>query len=102
MGGGGAVPTALRAAMKELGTPPLIDIEHVVQFYLVGEDMKRTFAPAGITYETHIEGFYRQGSYNAQLRAALEESWAPVVDGKRTVQEAATMFIRALHALPAL
>jgi hypothetical protein len=101
MGGGGAVPTALRAAVKELGPPALRDIEHVVQFYLVGEEIKRAFVPAGVTYETHIEGFYRQGGYSAELRAALEQSWAPVVNGKRTVQEAAASFIRALHALPA-
>jgi hypothetical protein len=101
MGGGGAIPTALRAAIKELGGPAFRgDIEHTVQFYLVGEEMKRVFGPAGVTYETHIEGFYRQGSYNGELRAALEQSWAPVVDGKRPVQDAATSFIRALHALP--
>lgn len=100
MGGGGAVPTALRAAVKELGRPEFRDIEHAVQFYLVGEEMRRSLAQAGIAYETHIEGFYRQGSYSAQLRAALEQSWGPVVEGRRTVQEAATTFIRALHALP--
>lgn len=99
MGGGGAVPTALRAAIKDLGRPAFGDIEHAVQFYLVGEEMRRSFARAGIAYETHIEGFYRQGSYSTQLRAALEQSWGPVVDGRRTVQEAATTFIRALHAM---
>jgi hypothetical protein len=101
MGGGRAIPTALRAAIKELGQPTFRgDVEHVVQFYLVGEEMKRAFGPAGVTYETHIEGFYRQGVYSAELRSALEQSWAPVLDGKRTVQEAASSFIRALHALP--
>jgi hypothetical protein len=100
MGGGNAVPTALRAAIKELGRPAFRDIEHIVQFYLVGEEMRRSFAQAGIAYETHIEGFYRRGVYSAQLQAALEQSWGPVVDGRGTVQEAATTFIRALHAMP--
>jgi len=100
MGGGNAVPTALRAAIKELGRPAFGDIEHAVQFYLVGQEMRRLFAQAGIASETHIEGFYRRGVYSAQLRTAMEESWGPVVDGRRTVQEAATTFIRALHAMP--
>ena len=99
MGGGNVVPTALRAAVKELGSPAFREVEHAVQFYLVGEELRRSFAQAGIAYETHIEGFYRRGVYSPQLRAAMEQSWGPVVAGSRTVQEAATTFIRALHAL---
>jgi hypothetical protein len=88
-----ALEDAAKAAKFELPK----DLWHVVLFYGTGETVRRIRSERGQPdYTPMVYEIYARGSWT-EYREALETQWLPYVEGKRTLQEAATGLIAALQ-----
>ncbi len=94
---GDPVRAALEKAAKASGVKLPGDLWHVVLFYTTGEAVRQVLderGPAGYTPMLY-EIFARPAWVN--YREPLEKEWKPYVDGKRTLDEAASGLIEALR-----
>jgi hypothetical protein len=96
------VPAALQEAARELGVSLPRDLWHPVLFYTTGEVIRRVLEQAGepgyVPYVYHHDLW--RGSW-ARYREAVEKAWAPYLDGRRALPEAARELMRALGPRPA-
>jgi len=69
------------------------DLWHAVQFYTVGDVVRRALAKRGISYDTYAEhnGLYTRREW-PKFKKAIDQAWPPYLDGK-------TDWNSALHAL---
>jgi len=59
------------------------DLWHAMQFYTVGDIMRRALAKRGIAYDTYAEhnGLYQRGQW-LKFKQAIERGWRSYLDGK--------------------
>lgn len=59
------------------------DLWHAVQFYTVGDVMRRTLAKRGIAYDSYAEhnGLYRRGDW-PKFKRAIDQAWPQYLEGK--------------------
>ena len=94
------VRQALEDAAKAAGFELPRDLWHVVLFYTTGEAMRPILDARGpAPYTPMLYAIFERGSWK-EYREALETSWRPYVDGKRTVDEAAADLVGALRKRP--
>jgi len=90
------VPQALENAAKAAGIRLPRDLWHVVLFYTTGEAVRRILDAQGPPeYSPMLYEIFKRGSW-VEYRTALETSWLPYVQGKRSLDEAAGALIAAL------
>ena len=98
MGRGAPLRLALDEAAKRADFRLPGDLWHVVLFYTTGEAVRGVLDGHGEHYTPMVyEIFGRTGGTWGQYRKALEDTWRPYVDGKRTLSEAAAGLIDALR-----
>lgn len=81
------LPAALAEATRKLGNPFHGDLAHAVNFYVTGEVVRRVLGEAGkpgYTPYLYAQGLFDRGTF----RRAIESTWPPYLDGKRTLPEA--------------
>ncbi len=73
------------------------DLWHVVLFYTTGEAIRMILEEGGKpAYEPMLYGIFERGDW-AGYRSALEREWRPYVEGKKTLDAAATGLIHTLR-----
>jgi hypothetical protein len=73
------------------------DLWHVVLFYTTGEAVRPILEERGSPgYTPMIYEIFGRGTW-VEYRQALEDSWRPYVDGKRSLTEAAESLVAALR-----
>lgn len=97
MGRGDPVRLALESAAKAADFRLPNDLWHVVLFYTTGEAVRRILDERGPSgYTPMLYEIFGRGSW-VEYRQALESSWRPYIDGKRSLAEAAASLIAALR-----
>lgn len=90
---GGSIAAIRRAAEAERVEVPR-DLWHVVLFYTAGEATKKTVRE--IWGEPYVQYLYTSGLFERAwptLRQPLEDAWQPYLDGKSTLDEAASRLV---------
>jgi len=91
------VRQALEQAAKAVDFRLPNDLWHVVLFYTTGEASRRLLDDRGQSgYTPMLYEIFGRGDW-VEYREALEGSWRPYVDGKRSLDEAANDLIAALR-----
>ncbi|MGH9868990.1 MAG: hypothetical protein ACREAA_12595 [Candidatus Polarisedimenticolia bacterium] len=91
------VRQALERAAKAAAFSLPDDLWHVVLFYTTGEAVRGVLDGSGPSgYTPMLYELFKGGSW-VQYREALEQTWRPYVDGKRSLDAAATDLIAALR-----
>jgi hypothetical protein len=96
MGRGDPVRQALESAARAVDFRLPNDLWHVVLFYTTGEAVRRILDerdPPG--YTPMLYELFGRGTW-VGYREALEKSWRPYVEGRRSLAEAAASLITAL------
>jgi hypothetical protein len=89
---------ALERAASAVGFRLPGDSWHVVLFYTTGEGVRRVLDEGGKSgYTPMVYGIFDRGTWSG-YRKALESTWRPYIDGKRTLSEAAASLIEALRS----
>ncbi|MEO8503900.1 MAG: hypothetical protein ABI609_08400 [Acidobacteriota bacterium] len=92
------VPVALAKAAKAADFKLPGDLWHVVLFYTTGEAVRPILDEGAATpYSPMLYEIFKRGSW-AEYREALEKEWLPYVQGKRSLDEAATALVAAVKA----
>jgi hypothetical protein len=81
---------AIVSAASTQGAAAPFDILHQAHFFVVGEAVRRSLQRAGQTYTPFV---YAQNLFSDRYREVAPRIWVPVIDGARTVDQAATEFV---------
>jgi hypothetical protein len=93
---GDPIRQALEGAAKAADVKLPNDLWHVVLFYTTGEAVRRILDERGPTaYNPMLYEIFARGSWG-EYRQALETNWLPYVEGKRSLDDAATRLIAAI------
>jgi hypothetical protein len=85
---------ALAAAARDVGGTVRGDLTHPVHFFMTGEAVRRVLEkPGEPSYTPYLDSL---SLFSTEFRDAIRETWPAYMDGKRTLQEAASDLIRAL------
>jgi len=93
-----AIDHECRAQQKNCAHLWQAKLWHAVQFYTVGEVVRKELARAGVpNYVPYAEklGLYRRGGWDA-FKPALERAWQPYLDGATTMEKAVSELVRLL------
>lgn len=91
------VRAALDAAAKSAGFRPPNDLWHLVLFYTTGEAVRPILDAHGPpVYTPMLYEIFGRGTW-VEYRQALEKTWLPYVQGKKSLTEAAADFIDAIR-----
>jgi hypothetical protein len=91
------LPQALETAASKAHWQLPGDLWHVVLFYSTGEIVRRVLEESGEHgYRPMVYGIYGRGTW-MDYREPIEDSWAPYVDGRRTLAEAAAELVDLLR-----
>ena len=92
------VQAAMDSAARVAGVRLPDGLWHAVLFYITGEAVRSVLAEAGTTgYTPMIVEIFGRSPWGAH-RTAIERSWQPYLEGKRTLSQAAADFVAAVRA----
>ncbi|HEX6315312.1 MAG TPA: hypothetical protein VFZ73_10660, partial [Gemmatimonadaceae bacterium] len=92
------VQSAIDSAAVVAGVRMPDGLWHAVLFYITGETVRTVLAEAGNpSYTPLIYEIFGRSPWGAH-RTAIEQSWKPYLEGKRTLSQAATEFVTAVRA----
>jgi hypothetical protein len=92
------VQQAMDSAAAAAGFTLPNDLWHAVMFYITGETVRGVLDASGTRgYTPLIYEIYGRSPWGAH-RGSIETAWRPYLDGKRTLAEAATVFVAAVRA----
>ena len=72
------------------------DLWHAVQFYTVGDVVRRALAKRGIAYDGYAEhnGLYQRGQW-PKFKRAIDQAWPEYLDGKTQWNSAVRALVTA-------
>ena len=92
------VQAAIDSAARVAGVRMPDGLWHAVLFYITGETVRTVLAEAGTPgYTPMIYEIFGRSPWGAH-RTAIERSWQPYLEGKRTLSQAAADFVAAVRA----